>query len=488
MPDLPSTADLLPRARTVTWFRDRNAGGLLVLLALGAALLFFDAGARVLASNDEARFPMLARDMLRHGSWLVPRLGDVPYLNKPPVDAWLIALAAWPTGAVTQATAVWPSLLAALGVALATWWIGARLWDRAVGLAAGFVVLTTHGVFSMARVPMPDMVLCLALTGAMAAFVAARFGERAGAMTVCYALLGVGFLVKGPAALLGLAIVGAYVLARGGGSRLRRLRLVRAALVITPVVAPWWIIALASRGPQFVQDNVVTDWLEWYRPFSHPSLHTLVAPFEQAAEILLPWSPLVLIALVAAVRAARHAPADDLAFVLVWAGVVFVIIALSEQQRMRYYLPLCPPAALLVAVWYRRLFAPKRAALGVGVGLATAAAVAIALVTWQRADNTRHNALLDLGALRASTAQEARQPIYALGVPELPLAFYLDRPVVPVRGVDAGSPLAPGYVVVDDRSLARWPSGCASDPIAAGAVNGRRFSVLRLAPPGCAGS
>ena len=202
----------------------------------------------------------------------------------------------------------------------------------------------------------------------------------------------------------------------------------------------------------------------------------------------MPWSPLVLIALVAAVRAARHAPADDLAFVLVWAGVVFVIIALSEQQRMRYYLPLCPPAALLVAVWYRRLFAPKRAALGVGVGLATAAAVAIALVTWQRADNTRHNALLDLGALRASTAQEARQPIYALGVPELPLAFYLDRPVVPVRGVDAGSPLAPGYVVVDDRALARWPSGCASDPIAAGAVNGRRFSVLRLAPPGCAGS
>ena len=288
-----------------------------------------------------------------------------------------------------------------------------------------------------------------------------------------------GFLVKGPAALLGLAIVGACVLARGGGSRLRRLRLGRAALVITPVVAPWWIVALASRGPQFVQDNVVTDWLQWYRPFAHPSVHTLVAPFAQAAEILLPWSPLVLIALVAAVRAARQAPADDLAFVLLWAGVVFVIIALSEQQRMRYYLPLCPPAALLVAVWYRRLFAPRRAVLGVGVGLATAAAVA---------DNSRHNALLDLGALRASTAQEARQPIYALGVPELPLAFYLDRPVVPVRGVDAGSPLAPGYVVVDDRSLAGWPSGCATDPIAAGAVNGRRFSVLRLAPPGCAGS
>src|SRR2546421_8375168 len=158
MPDLRSTAHLPPRARSVTWFRDRNAGGLLVLLALGGALLFFDAGARVLASNDEARFPMLARDMLRHGSWLVPRLGDVPYLNKPPVDAWLIALAAWPTGAVTQATAVWPSLLAALGVALATWWIGARLWDRAVGPAAGCRALTPPGGFSMRRGPDPPLV------------------------------------------------------------------------------------------------------------------------------------------------------------------------------------------------------------------------------------------------------------------------------------------------------------------------------------------
>jgi 4-amino-4-deoxy-L-arabinose transferase-like glycosyltransferase len=83
-------------------------------MTCSAALLFFDFGARVFVTNDEARFPMMARDMLTRGHWLLPCIGGVPMLNKPPLHAWLIALAAWPTGAVTQRTAALPSLLAAL--------------------------------------------------------------------------------------------------------------------------------------------------------------------------------------------------------------------------------------------------------------------------------------------------------------------------------------------------------------------------------------
>jgi len=50
-------------------------------------------GTRVFATNDEAQIPMLARDILAEGHWLLPRLERVPHLNKPPLHAWLIALA-----------------------------------------------------------------------------------------------------------------------------------------------------------------------------------------------------------------------------------------------------------------------------------------------------------------------------------------------------------------------------------------------------------
>src|SRR5437762_12871646 len=126
-PRHPSTGSTGGLLRLLAIDRIDGKRGVVALAGVGALLLFFDVGARVLASNDEARFAVLARDILRHGTWLLPRLGETPYLNKPPLVAWLIALASWPTGEVTQSTAVWPSLLAALGIVLVTWWIGRRL-------------------------------------------------------------------------------------------------------------------------------------------------------------------------------------------------------------------------------------------------------------------------------------------------------------------------------------------------------------------------
>ena len=79
----------------------RERGRLALLLAVSTLLLSFDLGRWVLATNDETRFPMLARDILAQGHWWLPRLNGVAHLNKPPLYAWLIAIAAWPTGAVT---------------------------------------------------------------------------------------------------------------------------------------------------------------------------------------------------------------------------------------------------------------------------------------------------------------------------------------------------------------------------------------------------
>src|SRR2546425_41945 len=118
------------------------------LLVLAVPFLFFDLGVRVLATNDETRFPMLARDILAGGHWLLPCLNGTAHLNKPPLYAELIALVSWAAGAVTPATVALTSLLAALGVVGLTSWIGHRLFNAEAGLAAGLIVLTTYGVSS----------------------------------------------------------------------------------------------------------------------------------------------------------------------------------------------------------------------------------------------------------------------------------------------------------------------------------------------------
>ena len=146
---------------------------------------------------------------------------------------------------------------------------------------------------------------------------------------------------------------------------------------------------------------------------------------------------------------------------------------------MRYYLPLCPPAALLIGIWYERLRIRYRTELALFV----AAITVLGLVLWQMNDDARHNANTDL----SSVGYEARQadiPLYAIGVPELVLAFYLDRPVSarawPISRVSAAGEahLRAALAVSDNRAVdvLDWSR------TGRGVINGRHFSVFAPAP------
>src|SRR5262249_58971817 len=114
---------------------------LTALLAVSAILLFFDFGTRVFTTNDETRFPLLARDIVRHGHWLLPEIDGVPVLNKPPLHAWLIAIAAGPTRPLGPRLAQLPSLLAAPGPLALPHWICAPFFRPAGGLGARPIVV-----------------------------------------------------------------------------------------------------------------------------------------------------------------------------------------------------------------------------------------------------------------------------------------------------------------------------------------------------------
>src|SRR5262249_48694449 len=169
------------------------AARLALVAVLGAAVLGAGFGSRLLLNNDDTRFPVMARDVLVNGHWLVPA---PPHRGPPPIEPpprlWLIALASWPAGAVSVQSAVLPSLLAAIVVALLTCWLGCRLFGADAGMVAGLTVATTIGVYTMARSSMPDMAQLAAAMGAMAVYVASGFGERRARLVALYPPAGVG--------------------------------------------------------------------------------------------------------------------------------------------------------------------------------------------------------------------------------------------------------------------------------------------------------
>src|SRR5256885_9887355 len=69
----------------------RDMSRLALLLAVPVVILSSNFGSRLLLTNDDARFPVMARDVLAHGHWLLPALPDgQPHLAKPPLVVWLI--------------------------------------------------------------------------------------------------------------------------------------------------------------------------------------------------------------------------------------------------------------------------------------------------------------------------------------------------------------------------------------------------------------
>ena len=245
----------------------RRLSGRFALVAfVGAAVLSFGFESRLLLTNDDTRFPVMAEDVLANGHWLVPALPDgTPHLAKPPLVVWLIALASWPAGSVGVRTAVLPSLLAAIGVVLLTYWLGRRLFDPDAGVVAGLTVATTVGVHSMAHSSMPDMTQLVAGTGAIALYVASGFGGRRAWLVAFYGIIGVGSLAKGAAGFVPLAIVLIDAITAHGVVGLKRLVSIPGWFVLAALAVPWWLVAAASGGHErFVHGVVLNDQLLFY--------------------------------------------------------------------------------------------------------------------------------------------------------------------------------------------------------------------------------
>src|SRR5439155_24206105 len=98
----------------------RNRVAFFVVLAFAVVVLAIPIGSAPIWEPNDARWVLLARDMVEHGHWLMPDIRGVPLEGryKPQLVSWSIALASLPSGHVTEYTAALPSIVSAIaGVA-----------------------------------------------------------------------------------------------------------------------------------------------------------------------------------------------------------------------------------------------------------------------------------------------------------------------------------------------------------------------------------
>src|SRR5256712_2579970 len=229
--------------------------GRAVLVTLVAVVLVAPTlGQHVIATSDEARFPLLARDMMTRGVWFEAYVREKLFREKPPLYPWLIVIFSRPGGVVTETTAQAPVMLAAIATVLMTAQLGAALFGPAAGLAAGLILSTCWGFFVHSQMILPDMiVLAFSTAAGLALCRAVSDPPSPRAFVLFYAAVAFTMFAHGPVGLLPLAAAAAWLWTEDRWRGVRRLwhPLGVAVVVVinaTPVAPVLWY-AHSAFGP-----------------------------------------------------------------------------------------------------------------------------------------------------------------------------------------------------------------------------------------------
>lgn len=318
-----------------------------VVAVVAAMLVLPPLGQRVIATSDEARFPLLARDMMVRGTWFEAYVRETLYRNKPPMYPWLIVLVSRVGGEVTEGTSQLPVALAAIAAVVLAAFLGARLFDAATGLGAALVLATCWGFFVHSQLILPDMIVLAFATAAGLAFWRAVSGPpSATAWLAFYAALALGVFAKGPVGVLPLAPIAVWLWTEHGWRGLLQLWRPAGLAVFAGITALWLAPFLFLGAGSFGQTVLFKDWLNWF--FGVPKPGRVANFLVDFVKGFLPWTPL-LPAAALAVRAEWKNPA--VRFAALWGAVPLVLLMVADTPRERYALSIYPAATLVVAWW-----------------------------------------------------------------------------------------------------------------------------------------
>ena len=364
--------DASPRAASrARWQRLAIPGVLLLAVVVFAV----PAGRRPFWSSDEARFAVLAQDILDRGHWLVPHLRGDLYLNKPQLYFWSIALVSLPVGRVTELTAAIPSVASAVATVAAVMLIGRMLWGPLVGVLAGLILIATPPFYVFSHAVLSDVMMTAFMTWALYFLLRSQGdGGGTGRLLAFYACIAAAVLAKGPAGLAALAAGLVAVAVTRGPTALRRLKPLTGLVVFAAAGALWFMPYLVQSRGGFVSRVLVGHYTTWYLDGGLlPRLGQGLALLEN----FMPWTVL----LPAAVLWWRQRPDSSRRWIGVVAIALTVVLGLAGHQRARYLLPIYPWLALLVAEFVGRAASGGSVrALRIGGGALTAVLAAGALV------------------------------------------------------------------------------------------------------------
>ncbi len=391
--------------------------GYWLLIAGFAGLLYgYNLGGAKALTEHEIVVAGIAKQMVRDGTWGALWIGDLLWLEKPPLPHWLAALMLAVLGDIGEAAVRLPSALEGVGVALIVAGLAAGWYGAEIGLLTGLIQSSTWYMMNHARLAENDMVLCLLVVAAIAAFVRLQAAETADRRALSrrrllfWLLVGATNLSKGPffgAAMVLVPCLGWLVWRRDTSGFLRLMSL--PAILSALLIAAAWPAAMVVQG----HGDALFEW--WWTEIAgrvdgtyfdraQPSWHYLTTIPVQ----LLPWTPLLLFCAASSLARAVRRPDSADRFLWCWAVLPIAVLSLPPHKHHHYIIHALPAASPVMALgvarigqWLGRLSGRRRAIGGAGFGALGGALLIVGSVGTVALPEVRLDAWLITGLVAA---------------------------------------------------------------------------------------
>ncbi len=362
---------------------DISRRGLLLLLLAVVLIWFGNLEYRKLIRPDEGRYAEIPREMVVSGDWTTPRLNELKYFEKPPLQYWATAVAYEVFGEHQWTSRIWAALTGFAGILLA-WFTGARLFGREAGIYAALLLGSSMLYAMMSHINTLDMgvtfFISLGLFSLLLAQKEDQVAVRRNWMLLAWAGLALAVLSKG---LMGLVLPGAALFLYSVFNRditvWKRMHWFSGLLLFSLIAVPWFVLVIKAN-PEFFQRFFIYEHFERFTT----KVHGRFQPWYYFVPILLlgmmPWTMLMFDTLLRSWRGSvrKVKVFSPERFLLVWAVFVYLFFSVSDSKLPSYLLPIFPALALLMGkqlaeMKARRLFwltIPSLVVVAILLGLA----------------------------------------------------------------------------------------------------------------------
>ncbi|MGN0017506.1 MAG: ArnT family glycosyltransferase [Candidatus Gastranaerophilaceae bacterium] len=354
-----------------------SALSLLTLLCF--LFLFWGLNFYNLVDVDETRYAIMSRDLANSNDWNVLLLNSIPFLEKPPLYFWLVAISIKMFGTFSPFVVRFPIAILSAFLVFFTYFFGRKILSRKFGLYSSIILLSSTFFLILSHVAILDMVLTVLITSSLyCAFMS--FFTKDNLKKYCWwgfwTFAGLGFLAKGILAIAIPAVVMFLycLITKTLKEMFKPVNFIFGFIIFLLIALPWHITMFKDYGMHFVQEYFIKHhfarlltsqdlgrkhgffyfvpiFIVAFLPWTFVFLGSIYEGFKK----LLDKFKKVQGSFVQKLKTTLYANTAEeklILFASIFFVIVFGVMSVSSTKLPTYILPALPAAALLTGYFW----------------------------------------------------------------------------------------------------------------------------------------